>query len=751
MRKKVSMTQHDGSAGQRIRQSGQVAALKAISVGVLLFIAHSMAQAQAEGQAQGQGQAPAQNTSAPDDSNGAQVQDTVVVKAKALSPADRAKARLDNVPGAVSVVNSDDIKGRSFTNEDVLAYQPGVYAQAAGGTDGIKISIRGSAINRGTNFFRSGALFMFDGLPVTGPGGTPYELFEPLGLSYTEILRGANAGDYGSTMLGGAINYVTKTGYDAAPFELHLEGGSFGYRKEQVSTGKVIGDWDYYVSLTDSHRDGFQTLSGGSARGAVANIGYKISPDLDTRFFIRYRETQNFQPGNLTKAQIATNPSQANPVNLSQNADRIQPGSTWIGSKTTWAIDGASKLVWGFDWHNYPIDQEIGVNQSTWDMQDLSLSLDYTRQDTLWGRQSNSNIGVLSTRHLNSDTDTRVRIPTGVTAGLPVGTLLRHAEYGGADNIVHASNDLEVAQSLWLTTALSMINTQRNTQVTYPVTNSNYQRNTWDFAPRLGLRYLFADKTELFGNLSRSVEAPNSWGFLETNLFTSGPQTGLARAALDLKNQTANTLEVGTRGKTENGSTWSAAVYHSEVRNELLTVEVAPATSTTAAITAETNGSPTMHQGIELGGDTILWQANSSSRHKISLRQAYTLSDFHYKHDPLFGTASLPGVPRHFYQGELQYEHPSGFYASLNTQIASENQVDYANTFHAAGYEIFGATVGYDHPTQGWKVYLDLRNLTNKHYAATVSPGFNDAGADVARSTPGDGIGLFAGVTIAFK
>ena len=31
----------------------------------------------------------------------------------------------------------------------------------------------------------------FDGLPLTGPGGTPYELFEPLWLSRAEVLRGA--------------------------------------------------------------------------------------------------------------------------------------------------------------------------------------------------------------------------------------------------------------------------------------------------------------------------------------------------------------------------------------------------------------------------------------------------------------------------------------------------------------------------------------------------------------------------------
>jgi iron complex outermembrane receptor protein len=748
MRKKVSMTLHGSKQTGRSEPSqGSVHVLKAISAGVLLFVAHSIAQAQT---VQVQTPAPAQ---AQDDNGATQVQDTVVVKGKALKPADRAKAKLNDVAGNTSVVSSEDVeKGRAFTNQDVLAYQPGVYAQAAGGADGIKISIRGSSINRGTNFFRSGALFMFDGLPVTGPGGTPYELFEPLGLSYTEILRGANAGDYGSTMLGGAINYVTKSGREAAPFELHLESGSFGYRKEQVSAGGVVGAFDYYVSLIDSHRNGFQAESQGYARGVIANFGYKINPDLETRLYVRYRQTDNYQPGSLTRAQIDADPKQATPTAIAQDAHRKQPGSTWIGSKTTYTIDGTSKIDVGFVYHDYPIDQLLGVNETYWNMSDFSASINYSRQDTWWGKQSNSQIGLLSTRHLNADQDTIVRIQAGPTASVPIGNVIRHADYGGADNVVHASNDLEVAPKLWITSALSAINTQRSAEVTYPITNSNYQRNTWNLAPRLGVRFNLDDKTQVFGNVSRSVEPPNSWAFLTTPpSFTTGPATGLASNSLDLKNQTANTVEVGARGQV-GSSTWSAAVYHSEVRNELLSVEVVPATSTTAALTAESNGTPTVHQGIELGADTVLWhEGGASSKHKVSLRQAYTLNDFRFKNDPTFGKNVLPGIPRHFYQGELQYEHPSGFYAGVNTQIASTNMIDYANSNRAAGYALFGASLGYEHPTNGWKAYVDLINIGNRHYVATISPGFNDHGVDVAHSTPGDGFGVFAGITIAFK
>lgn len=143
--------------------------------------------------------------------------DQVLIQDQQQSELETAADRLREIPGASNLVDMDKVgQGRVASNQDVLAYQPGVFAQSAG-NDGIKLSIRGSGINRAPGAHGSGVYTMFDGLPLTGPGGTPYELFEPLWLSRAEVLRGANGFDQGSLALGGAINYVTHTGYDAAP------------------------------------------------------------------------------------------------------------------------------------------------------------------------------------------------------------------------------------------------------------------------------------------------------------------------------------------------------------------------------------------------------------------------------------------------------------------------------------------------------------------------------------------------------
>lgn len=741
--------QYPATPGMPAAQRRLSLTLISTAVGTLCFSGLAMA-ADDAGQAAAVATTTAASAStAAVDAASALTQASVIIKGKALRSADRAKLRLEEVPGGTSVVTAEEVeKGRVFTSEDVLAFQPGVYAQAAGGTDGIKISIRGSAINRGTNFFRSGTLFLFDGLPVTGPGGTPYELFEPLGLAYTEVLRGANAFDLGALMLGGAINYNTRTGVDAAPFEARVEGGSFGYRKVALSTGGVSGAWDYYAAGTYSERKGFQELSNGRSRGVIANVGYKFSPDVQTRFYLRYRETDNYQPGALTVAQIEDNPRQANPVSVAQSAHRNQPGSTWLANKTTWNIDGDSKVEAGLVYHDYPIDQQLGVNAGEWGFRDFSASLQYQRNDTLWDRRSETKIGFLSTSHMNAWLNTFVRIPSGPTADLPVGTQIRRARYDGADHILHAGNDLELTSKLWLTTGVSAVHTKRYTEVTSPVTNEPYNRSTTSLAPRAGLRYTFDNEIQLYGNVSRSIEPPNSWAFLTVPpAFTSGPATGLSRRGIDLADQAANTVEIGTRGRAFS-SNWSLSLYRSYVRNELLSVEVVPASATTAAITAESNASPTIHQGVEAGLESELWKGAAG---KLSSRQSFTFNDFYFRGDSRFGKNTLPGIPRRYYQGELQFEHANGFYAGVSAQASSSIEVDYANSFHTPGYAIFGASVGYDHPSQGWKVFVDFRNLGDKHYVSSVAPAYNDNRTDQRRSAPGDGRGVYAGLTLTFR
>lgn len=656
-----------------------------------------------------------------------------------------AKVRLAGVPGGTNVVDMrQPLQGRVASNQDVLAYQPGVYAQSAG-NEGVKISIRGSGINRAPGAHASGLYTMLDGLPLTGPGGTPYELLEPLWVDHVEVLRGANGFDRGSLALGGAIDYVSHTGYDAPKLQVRYATGSHGYQQRQVSSGQVLGAFDYYVSLTDSNADGYQDHTASESKGLIANFGYRFNPNLETRFYIRYRETDNDLAGRVTKHSIEHNSRAANPAYVSRDDSRKQPGSTFIGNKTTFYIDDDSSIQTGLVYHDYPMDLREGPNRLKVAYTDVSGTFDYKRRDTLWGMESRSNMGLRVTKHLPNDGASEfVRIPTGNTAAYVPGTRMRNFTYQGSDTVLHFGNDLEIADDLWLTTGLAAIYTRRESAVTYPQSGGKTSMNDWDYAPRLGLRYQVTPDLQVFGNLSRSVEAPHPWSLIYSSNVRfptgSGAATGTQRDPVKLQNQTATTLELGGRGESALGE-WSLAWYYAQVRHELLSV----LPDATAVTPYELNASPTVHQGVEASLNSKLW--SSADGQQLSLRQAYTFSDFHYRDDDRFGDNRLPGLPMHYYQGELRYDWPQGFFAALNTQLVSKVAVDYANSYYADPYALFGATLGYNAPKGDWQTWVDMRNLTNKHYAATVTPGYDDKGLDAARSTPGEGMGVYVGVS----
>lgn len=689
----------------------------------------------------------------------------ITVSARRLSEVERNRRQLDAIPGGTSVVDSKQVlKGRNQTNADALAFQPGVFAQSSGGGDGLRLSIRGSGIQTGVNYFRSGLLMMFDGLPVTIPAGTPYELFEVLGIRDIEVLRGANAFDLGGLQLGGAINYNSLTGHEAQHAQIRLEGGSFGYLKEQLSSGASFGRQDYYVSLTNAYRTGYQTQTRATSTGVQASWGVQINGAISNRLYFRYRQTANGYPGFLTRDQILADPTQAQAPYRSIAAKRLQPGSKFFGDMLGVDFDDGSRLHVGLDYQDAPISIQQQSAATIWLYQAIGAVIDYSRHDAIAGHRSDTEIGYLGSHDINAWERVRVRVngtlgaslasagAGGFTGGstlntyasLPIGTLLTSYEYGGADDIIHLRNNTEILHDLWLTSAVALDREARSAAVTYPVRNA-LAVSSLNVVPRVGLRWVATPRLTLYGNLSRSLQPPNDWNYLTGPVFGSDTvQAGLNSAPTKLRNQTATTWEIGGSGSWRRNR-WSVSYYRSDVRNELLTVQTAASQASGTQIYG--NATPTRHQGVEASLDSTLlgWSGNT-----LSLRQAYTWQDFRFRHDPTFGHNRLPGIPQHFYQGELHLETRAGFYAGLTAQVSSAVSGSYDDVYFAPAYHIFNLGLGYDWPGKHRTVFVNINNLANRHYAAIVVPGYISGGTQLPVFQSGDGLGVFAGASVGF-
>lgn len=692
--------------------------------------------------------------------------------------AELASARLTQIAGAVKVVDSSAVeRAHVGTSADILAFQPGVFAAPpAGSGDGIKLSIRGSAIARTAgNFFRAGTLFTFDGLPVTGAGGTPYELFETYGLNYTEVLLGGNAYDFGALQIGGAINYVSKTGYDASPFEFRADYGSFNYRKFQVSSGQVRGPADYFISVASLRVKGFQQHARGKSDGFAGNVGYRISPQINTRFFLRYRRTENENPGSISLNELLSNPKQANPNNLTNDTYRTQPGSTWLGNRTQIQIDPDSKLELGFVFHDAPIDISpkpssgnfgaplADAERSIWNFRDITVSAKYARTDTIFGRPSTTTVAGSIDREYYADVNTYANNSNVTTGPRTFRTLLKTANYNGSeDSSFRIVNELSLAQPLFLTTGVGFAYIRRAGEVTYfnpdltplapapGAVGRRIDRDNTYFTPRLGLRYEANSHLTFFTNVTRSIEGPNSWQ------LNRGSQ-GNYPYHDNIVDQKAIAFEVGTRFSV-GVYTGSLSLFRTDVRDELLSVPIVPGDPSKGSYTF--NGSKTYKQGAEAALDIVAWSQNgfltapTGNGSKLVFSQSFSLNDFGYKNDPTFGKNELPGVPRQYYQARLQYDHASGFYGSVSLQYASGYFVDFANHLEAPAYTLVNAGIGYQDTKKRWQVYLDARNLTDKKYASSAGPTFDAGPATTNRTNrlfqAGDGFGVTGGGTLRF-
>ena len=81
--------------------------------------------------------------------------------------------------------------------------------------DDTRLSIRGSGLSR--NFHLRGVQLYMDGIPInTADGYGDFQEIDPTAYRYVEVFKGANALRFGANSLGGAINFVTPTGRDAA-------------------------------------------------------------------------------------------------------------------------------------------------------------------------------------------------------------------------------------------------------------------------------------------------------------------------------------------------------------------------------------------------------------------------------------------------------------------------------------------------------------------------------------------------------
>ena len=642
-----------------------------------------------------------------------------------VATAQQALREIQRTPGGVALVTADVWRNSTVSNsiKDILDYVPGMIAQPKWGDD-TRLSIRGSGLSR--NFHLRGVQLYMDGIPInTADGYGDFQEIDPTAYKYVEVYKGGNALRFGANSLGGAINFVTPTGRDPFPNSASIDMGAFGYRRVQASAGGTNGPWDGFLTASTQSTDGFRDHSWGTSTRVSGNVGYQFSPDFETRFYLNANEVRQRIPGSVTKASALNSPTTAAAGNISgdqqRNIDTVR-----LANKTTIRFDDTTVDfgVFGVDRHlMHPIFQVLDYHY-----QDYGGFAKLTDDRFIGGYRNVFTAGV-------NLVNGRIDNTQYVNVGGQKGALASSSIDSSKNTSVYAENSFYFLPSVAAIAGTQFLYATRNRRDRFLSDGDNSgstEFNLW--SPKAGLLWQIDPTWQAYANVSRSAEVPSfgessSGAGIPTIPFTS------------IQPQRATTYEIGTRGRRPD-LTWELTGYRAEIKNELLCLYSVFGNCNV------TNADRSIHQGIEAGLGIAVMKglfAVGEQPDRLWLNMAYTLNDFRFDNDAVYGNNLLPGAPNHYLRAELLYKHANGFYIGPNLEWVPESYyVDSANTLKTEPYAIWGLKAGVDNGGT-YSGYIEARNIANTAYIASASI-IDRANANSTLFEPGFGRAVYAGI-----
>lgn len=652
------------------------------------------------------------------------------------------------------------LEGKVSNLEDVLKTTPGVWVTSQNGGDDVQLSIRGSGL--GNRTFGRGVNGYIDGFMPAGrvDAGLQNQLVNQLANRYLEVFRGGSSLDMGSTVLGGVINFVPYTGRSFDKSTFRYEDGYDQYRRIWGATGEVFQDGDYFASFDSFDYGGFRDQSVVGNQRFHLNYGYRPNEDVENRTYLFLNNVKQELPGTLPKNIAQANFRLASPSNFGVDTDR-----NWrairLGNKTALALDDDTLVTAGFYGAYEGLDHLptpfVGIIDN--DYREFGLSLKIDRTGELAGRK---NVVAAGTRYGYLDTAAN-RYRYAQNGEVPI---LTQQVYDATERARQFEmyvqdtwswrEDFRLVVGLQYFHADRILHDRSLTPLPPPippfppqpnvVPGNQSSENPYDqFCPRFGFNADLTETLILYGNVSRSAEAPSMSEIGDRANFAQFPAF-----AGNLQAQTAWTPEIGLRGQPTEGVTLDLAYYHSWIRDELL-FQQAPVPNQTLTI----NVPKTVHEGVELGALIDVGRGlftsgpTDASNDLLQWNVVYDWFNFHFDADPLYGGARLPGVPQNVVYTSLDYRHPSGIILGPNLRCVGRYDLTFNNTggdpFQIDGYSLLGFRAGYQ-PSEKWYFYVDMRNLTDRRYLAdgTITPGSIPGG--FAQVTPGQNRAIYLGV-----
>ena len=544
-----------------------------------------------------------------------------------------------------------------------------------------------------------------DGVRINEPFGdvVNWDLIPQSAIASIQLIPGSNPA-YGLNTLGGALAVHTKSGSDNPGGSIQVTGGAFGRRAIEFEQGGKYGSVDYFLTGNLLRERGWADHNPSRVAQFFGKVGYQDKEtDLDL---------------SLTMADNSLEGTQTLPESFSRNIrqaytypDRNDNKLAMLTFKGSHFI--TEQLLLGGnayyrDYHNRSISSNVnggfgavdpltGVpdtvqatnDRSAIDQASHGLGLQLTYLADLAGRKNQFVIG--ANADLGRARFTQASQPaqfnasrgadavSGFTEDTDAGTMNRY--YG-----VFATDTLSLSEQ-WTLTLSGRYNIARirieDRSGTAPELNGDHRFSR--FNPALGVTFNPSQHLTTYISYNEGMRAPtpieltcadpNAPCKLPNNFLSDPP----------LKKVVSRTVEAGARGKFNENGTWSAAVYRTELSDDIQFVSSQGAGSNTGFFQ---NVGNTRRQGIEVMATDRFGPLGASVRYSYI---AATYQSAFLENSPVNSSAdengaiavragdSIPAIPRHSLKLRLDYE--------ANERLSIGGNILYASSSYARGDE----------------------------------------------------------------
>ena len=536
----------------------------------------------------------------------------------------------EKLPAQVDKVDVKVISPGPAEVANALARLPGVSAFDDQGTPAQPtMEIRGFNVSPVVGVAQGVSVFL-DGVRVNEADAQEvnFDLLPMNAVERAQLVRGP-ATLYGKNTLAGALVLFTQRGEAVPVLSAEVSGGSFGAYGATVNAGGVRDGYDAFLSANLFNESGWRDQSGIRERSLFLNLGRKRD-STDLVLTVMYANDNIAQPGSLPASWVAVN------RRLNYTGGDFFAPELWHLALRGERPAGAGTLRGALFFRHLNAEQfNVNVNAPSADAFIANASYGATGEWSAplraWGRPLALTVGgelsrgdVRETIYARLTADTAVHIPAACD---PSTGLCANVHVPESDAALFAQARLDLSAAWSLTAAL------RGDWVRLPfedlVDSGNSATSSYaHLSPRIGANVTLSPTVRGYATVGGGFRAPAP---VELGCASPDAPCPLPFALGDdppLLPVTVTSYEVGADWEPHGGSTLGAALFFSDVRNEILFVA---RTNTTGYFR---NLAHTQRQGIELSGTLAL-------PHGMRASASYTYIEASYQSTELL-SSSLP-------------------------------------------------------------------------------------------------------------